>query len=140
MSKTQEGTVCQIINKMFGKALHFMLNMNLNKTLNVYHINKDSLSLDFNKTKNLYCTRLINNSNVYKEYDNFMQLQNSVKFSPDAKVYLFFVKKGLHQAIYVFSLNEDIVRQVAKDFGTKILEGSKIIEALHDVFLIPEEK
>ena len=40
MSRKPENTVCQMINKVFGKALSFMLNMNLNKTINVFHINK----------------------------------------------------------------------------------------------------
>ncbi|WP_152633043.1 ATP-binding protein [Aliarcobacter butzleri] len=140
MSQKPENTVCQMMNKLFGKALNFMLHMNLNKTINVFHINKNSLGLDFTNKNQLYCTRLINNSNVYKEYHNFSQLQDSVKFSENAKIYLYFVKKGLHQAIYVFSLNEDIIRQVAKDFGTTILSGSKIIEAVHDIFLIPERE
>lgn len=140
MSRKPENTVCQMINKVFGKALSFMLNMNLNKTINVFHINKYSLGLDFANNNQLYCTRLINKSNIYKEYDNFNQLQDSVKFSTNSKAYLYFTKKGLHQAIYIFSLNEDIVRQVAKDFGTKLLVGEKIIEALHDVFMIPERE
>lgn len=143
MSKKENSnntTVCSLLNLAFGKFLNFLLNINLNKTINVYHINKDSLGLSFNNKEKLYCVRLINDSNVYREYINFNQLQESIKFDPNAKYFQFFVKKGLHQAIYIFTLNEDIARQIGTDFNTKLLSGSKIIEAIHDIFLIPERE
>lgn len=136
MKKT-ENTMCTALNAVFGKAIHFLLNLNLNNTMNVFHINKDSLGLNFNNTDQLFCVRLINNSNKYHKYSDFQQLHNSFKFEKNSKIFLYFVKKGLHQAIYIFTLNEDIARQIATDFQTKILKGDLIMEALHDIFLIP---
>lgn len=138
--KTKENTACQMMNLLFGKAISFLLNMNFNKTINVFKINEQSLSLDLSGLSELYCVRLINKSNVYREYPNFEQLHDSIKFTDNARAYLYYVKKGMYQAIYVFSLHQDIVRQIAKDFSTEILTGVEIIDAIHDIFLIPERE
>ncbi|MDA3053689.1 hypothetical protein [Campylobacter sp. JMF_03 NE3] len=129
----------KIIDFLLMRVFGFFSKANLQNTINYYKIDEEdnSIELDFNGKQKLYAIKLDGANNEKSAIDNFYDLTKRIKFLEEAQVMISFVKTKKTQAIYVFSLNKDILLSICEYFSAvKLLTPNEIICAIYHIFLL----
>jgi len=132
-------TVCDIIDKAFGNTISFLAKMDFLKTINIFKIEKDNVWLESNGEEKLYGCKIESKSNRLLKNKPLEVIYKEIGMhTRDTGVYLYFVKKGVHQGIYAFTTSRKAINQISVMYNVPVMSGKRVVIALYEIFLVGE--
>lgn len=138
MSKKSDTS--RALEAIIGTIGRLFTDINLSKTINIFDIQENSLSLNINGKYNLHGIKLESESNKFNEYLGFESMVNKIKFQQESRVFIYVLKREDFQAVYVFSFCKAAISQIAEDFALDMLKGTELIDALYDMYFVSKKK
>lgn len=141
MAKNESGFVCKILDtigkKIVSKIVDYIDYIDFYNSLNIYTINKNSVSLlPMNKDK-LYGVSLEHQIHKFNELTVLHSIEGLVDIARSDQehndVLLAITKNGLKRGIYVFSRNDSVIKRLAEHFNVNIMSGRQIADAIFEM-------
>lgn len=115
----------------------YLSKMDFMKTVSLYGINDYSIYLASGKKKELFGCKLETSSNRYHSIPSISSIANNIRHAQGrSQLFLYYVKNGNTQGIYVYSYNDEAIEQICRDFRVPIMSGDEVVKSLFKIFLI----
>jgi len=132
---------CDLMSKIFDKGIDYMSQIEIMNSVNLFEVGKDYIRLGTGPGLKFYGCKLESKSNRVISPHRISYVAKNIKYKRDeSQLFIFYVKKGIHQAIYVFSNNFSAISQISSDFNVKPLSGRGLILSLYDTYHIGRHK
>lgn len=126
----------KLIDSVLLKVFTFLSNVNLEKTINCFKINENSIDLTFNGNLKLYGLKLETFSNKTVRINDLQTIANAIKLEEHSETMISIVKNNNFESIYLFTLNYRVADEIANKIGVNFLKSYEILNALLHTYLV----
>lgn len=128
-------TVCSGLDFLFGKIVLALSRFDLGKSINIFRIDSLCVWLDMSGRHKLYGIKIEGKDNTIKHFGAQMgKVVQQLRYADNSEVAIFFVKRGMRQAVYLFAFDHRIIGQLSRVFGIPHLNGDEITASILDIF------
>ncbi|MDD4969743.1 MAG: hypothetical protein PHT07_09990 [Paludibacter sp.] len=126
--------VCNGLDFLFGKIVLALSRFDLGKTINIFRIDPSCVWLDMSGRYKLYGIKIEGSDNTIKHFGTQMgRVIQQLRYADNSEVTIFFVKRGIRQAVYLFAFDHRIIGQLSREFNIPHLKGDEIASSLLDI-------
>lgn len=134
-TKSSNSTVCAGLDFLFGKIALALSRIDLGKSINIFRIDPTCVWLDMSGRYKLYGIKIEGKDNTIKHFGAQMgKAVQHLRYSDKSEVAIFFVNRGMRQAVYLFAFEHRIIGQLSRVFGIPHLSGDEITSSILDIF------